>query len=658
MKSQYKLALLCAWLLIFSCAKDAQQIEDKIEELKGVHLLGNIADVFDEDIEEAFVNPPSITLEDGQSLDLYTKYHNYYFGGDTIRLRSYALTPDGGFDLPLSTTIRVPKSGHFELNIHNNLPVDADRYYWFFMEINDTNLGYLNAGTVSADFNTAFTELWTAEFTRRNNSRLDSIPADFEGSPITVEEPDDSWEVTTASGTTLVFEKTFNVMQQVEQIYVYENFSTGGDHNIPHHFNTTNMHTHGWHVSPDQDNIFLTVAPENDTTHSYDINDHQAGTFWYHPHVHGATGIQVASGMAGALIVDEDPEVLKDYPELAAASSPEHEKIMLIDQLTYDPLNGEVNDFNVLMWVGLDSLYGSGVKGTTINGRIKPVMQLYPGEVQRWRMIHKGFRTTLALDFPEDQLEVLRISVDGIMFDDPEEIGSVHMAPGNRVDVVVKAKPDVAPGTRISIKSANYNPECEYFATDAACNDYDSDTLEGLFTVEVTGSGPEMQMPASLPPRAPELQADISEAELSGERVTDFSIAPDDQGVNQFMVNGKVFDYDRVDEVMILDSADQWHVTGFGQGHPYHIHINPFQVWSFNGRDLDKPQWRDVMYVQQADTGAYIRSRYVEYLGDFVIHCHILDHEDQGMMQHVRIAPAGSDPVGLDPKLTYPAASN
>jgi len=649
MKPTHALAVL-SLLVVFSCAKKTTPEEHDMQE--GVHFLGKLADVFDGDIEEDFANPESITLKDGDVLDLYTKYHNYYFGGDTIRLRSYSLTENGGFDLPVSTTIRTPQSGHFELNIHNNLPEDADRYYWFYMDIDDTNLGYLNGGTVSADFASAFTNMWNTEFARRGNIRLDTIPQGFEGATIDVVSANDTWEIT-ANDTTLIFEKTFNVLQQVEQIYVYEDFDVGGSHNTPHHFNTTNMHTHGWHVSPDQDNIFLTVAPENDTTYRYDIKDHQAGTFWYHPHVHGATGIQVASGMAGALIVDEDPEVMKDYPELAAASDKAHEKIMLFDQLTYDPANGEVNDFNVLMWVGLDSLYGNGVKGTTINGKIKPKMKMYPGEVQRWRMIHKGFRTTVALDFPTgDSLEVLRISVDGIMFDSPEDLSSVHLAPGNRVDLLVKAHPEMQQGKRIEIKSTGYIGSCEYFPDDANCNADNESQLETLMTILIDGTGDEMQMPTTLPPRASELQANIEVDELMGERTTLFDISG-----GEFKVNGLEFDFDRVDEVMLLDSADQWKVSSSAtQAHPYHIHINPFQVWSYNGRDVKRPQWRDVMLV--GDTAAYIRSRYVEYMGDFVIHCHILDHEDQGMMQHVRIAGEGADPVGLDPNLTYPAKNN
>lgn len=642
-------------LLAMGCNDDGKKLPKKPVKITGVNFLGATAKVSLTAPEETFENPPSVTLRDGQTLDLYTKYNDYDFAGDRIKLRSYALSADGGFDLPISTTIRVPKSGHYGLNVINDLPEDANRYYWFYMANNEGNIDLLNQGAVSEPLDSELQVLWSKELARRggNSKWLDSLPKDLLGAKIDAIEQNSLWEVI-ADGDTLIFEKTYNVLQADTALFVYKRFDIGGNHNIPHNFNTTNMHTHGWHVSPAQDNIFLKVLPENDTLYAYDIEDHQAGTFWYHPHVHGATGIQVASGMAGALIVDEDPEVLKNYPALAAASDSIHEKVMLFDQLTYDPLTGEVNDFKVMMWVGLNSDYSSGVHGTTINGKVRPVLKMYPGEVQRWRMIHKGFRTSLAMDFPEDKLEVLRIAVDGIMFDAPQSIGSIHMAPGNRVDVLVKAKTNLATGTRIGVKSTGYDPECEYFTGDDKCNAYYSDTLQSLLTVEIAGSGDEMNIPTDLPPRAPELIKDVSEDELMGQRETDFLIATKD-GRTQFMVNGEEFAHNRVNETLLLDSADQWRIKGGMQGHPYHIHINPFQVWNFNGRDLDKPMWKDVAYIKDTVDGAYLRSRYVNFVGDFVLHCHILDHEDQGMMQFIRISPNLTDSVtaGLGP-LTYP----
>ncbi|MEM9024941.1 MAG: multicopper oxidase domain-containing protein, partial [Bacteroidota bacterium] len=74
--------------------------------------------------------------------------------------------------------------------------------------------------------------------------------------------------------------------------------------------------------------------------------------------------------------------------------------------------------------------------------------------------------------------------------------------------------------------------------------------------------------------------------------------------------------------------------------HPYHIHVNPFQVTQFEGKTVNPPIWKDVIMVQSPatpTTKTLIRSRYTRYWGDFVLHCHILHHEDEGMMQRIRI---------------------
>src|SRR5262249_47264204 len=107
----------------------------------------------------------------------------------------------------------------------------------------------------------------------------------------------------------------------------------------PHGFNTTNLHTHGLHVSPNgnSDNIFLAVDPlvKKQVTYKFAIPaDHPAGTFWYHSHKHGSVGYQLASGMAGALIVEGGQDV---YLKSKGINT---EKIMLFQQITYRLLPG------------------------------------------------------------------------------------------------------------------------------------------------------------------------------------------------------------------------------------------------------------------------------------------------------------------------------
>ena len=99
----------------------------------------------------------------------------------------------------------------------------------------------------------------------------------------------------------------------------------------------------------------------------------------------------------------------------------------------------------------------------------------------------------------------------------------------------------------------------------------------------------------------------------------------------EFRVNGKVFDPDRVDETLKLDAVEEWTLTSKIGSHPYHIHVNPFQVV-----EGGEPVWRDTILVRSKQP-VVMRSRYTRYTGKFVLHCHILDHEDKGMMQIIEV---------------------
>ncbi|MDO4637584.1 MAG: multicopper oxidase domain-containing protein [Lautropia sp.] len=135
----------------------------------------------------------------------------------------------------------------------------------------------------------------------------------------------------------------------------------------------------------------------------------------------------------------------------------------------------------------------------------------------------------------------------------------------------------------------------------------------------------------------------------------------------QFQINGKEYSPGETLNLK-LGRVQDWVLKSLNGGHPYHIHVNPFQIVSIidpQGRDVSgfdvpdtyggdgqvdtqfrglKGVWKDTIFVKsingQAERGQYtitVRTRYQRYTGDFVLHCHILDHEDEGMMQHVRI---------------------
>ncbi|MGQ0558418.1 MAG: multicopper oxidase family protein [Sphingosinicella sp.] len=148
----------------------------------------------------------------------------------------------------------------------------------------------------------------------------------------------------------------------------------------------------------------------------------------------------------------------------------------------------------------------------------------------------------------------------------------------------------------------------------------------------------------------------ISETEVTGYREAVLNILEPPltrEGTLFFHMNGQPYDHSRIDAMLPLGAVEQWHVTSLNGGHPMHIHVNPFQVVSITdsqGRDVADPnspafdadyagligEWKDTVFVKEGHR-AIFRTRYERFVGDFVIHCHILFHGDHGMMQNLRI---------------------
>ena len=377
----------------------------------------------------------------------------------------------------------------------------------------------------------------------------------------------------------------------------------------PHHFNTTNFHLHGSHVSPDgiADNVMRRMEPGQ----SYDVEiaiprDHTRGTYWYHPHHHGGADIQIASGMAGAVILEGDFDAV---PEIARAQ----ERTLVLGQVVFDHL-GTVEDFGTLF-------PETATRFLSVNGQRMPTIQLRPGEVQRWRLLNAGYQDTLLVGLEGHTFHA--IAYDGIALAGVERQETLVMAPGQRADVLVQAG---APGTYV-----------------LAGLPYDSGypSPAGPMARVVVGGAPQpMSLPTTLPPGP--LPA-IRDAELTGTRGMTFSARmpeADSAGHWQefsFLIDGRHFDHARIDQRVRLGAVEEWTVTNLHvHSHVFHIHTNPFQVTKINGRPEPRLLWRDTAIVPRQGSLTF-RSRFLDYTGKFMLHCHMMNHEELGMMQMVEV---------------------
>jgi FtsP/CotA-like multicopper oxidase with cupredoxin domain/peroxiredoxin len=424
----------------------------------------------------------------------------------------------------------------------------------------------------------------------------------------------------------------------------------------PHDLFTTNLHTHGLHVSPegDSDNIFREVPPGASFQYTYTIPaDHPSGTFWYHPHKHGSVAYQMANGMAGALIVEGNGAAgkvqdLEAIPEIASA----RERILVLQQLILGQENG-------VGWVDPNDVYQeppnpSAYCTTAINGIVMPTFTMHPKEVERWRFIHAGREGRLLLGWYNKRGGRLRnipffeISVDGLATGKLTARRGFSLYPGDRMDVLIKA-----PGG-----SGTY-----YLCArqeDESVPGQERLILKHLAKLVVQGAERDMNLPvpAQLVRCRPFEPIDAAECKVKRDIVLDY-----DDAKKFFHINDISFSKQAGLDRPALGGAEEWTLTAANtapsalEPHPLHIHVNPFylvRVENVATRAVTQlDEWHDT-YLLEKGQKLTIRMRFRDFAGKTVLHCHTLVHEDQGMMRTIRIVDPERPDADLDraPRLT------
>jgi len=401
------------------------------------------------------------------------------------------------------------------------------------------------------------------------------------------------------------------------------------DHNTPHHFNTINLHTHGLHVSPSQDDVLTPIPPGTSKTYVYDIPaNHPCGTFWYHAHKHGSTAMHLMSGMAGLIIVEGEVD---NDPGVAEAAQLDFviQEINLkgLSDLNADPsATYEVPDYTT------KSPFAAGDSFFIVNGAFFPELTVNPGRTIRLRILNGSTRNTMPISVPGAQLTV--ISLDGITLPQPLTLDTIRLAPANRADVVLRFD---EPGTFTVRKE-------EFKNGGGAAN-----PEQGLALIRVQGEAFNLPLPSgnlTTPAQLPTIQpGEVTESRdlVYAVSQTGGPLIGGQEGPN-FTIDGVRFDPNVVNQTILLNSVIEWTLMNTsGAWHSHHIHINPFQVFEtsngmLNGFPLTEPVWLDTVDIPPMGFVKF-RSRYPDFIGKYVQHCHILTHEDIGMMQIVEVVP-------------------
>jgi len=363
----------------------------------------------------------------------------------------------------------------------------------------------------------------------------------------------------------------------------------------------TTIHWHGLHLPFTSDGSpFHPVEPGEQYDYTFTIRPGTAGTYWYHPHPHHRTGYQIAKGLYGAIIVRAADDPLSSLTEKLIVLSDNRfagdGSIDLPGSLTPD---GTIDREN-------------GREGDVIfvNGAVMPTIRIRAGEVQRWRVINASAARVYRLAIPGHKL--LHVGSDGGLFERAVEVDEIVVANAERVELLVRGVG--APGSRAALHALPYDRYIPQ-TRPATWN-----RTRELLTLEYTKQSPvaAAPIPAVLRP----IPA------LDTTRVTARRVMVLTQG----MINGQLMDPTRVDVGAMLDATEIWEIENLvGMDHPFHLHGFQFQVLDRDGVPEPFRSWKDVVNVPKHGTARFV-VRYANYPGKWMFHCHILDHEDHGMM--------------------------
>jgi suppressor of ftsI len=408
-----------------------------------------------------------------------------------------------------------------------------------------------------------------------------------------------------------------------------------------------NLHFHGLTVSPREpgDDVLTMLAGPGTNLH-YVVHvpkDQEPGLYWYHPHVHGHTNYQVGeSGMSGAIVVEG---LTHHLPGLAKMT----QRVIVVratgiggddapmDMSGTDEANAPSTDAIQPQFSNTQPCSFKDGLTVTLNGVHHPVIPIAPREKQFFRVVNATGHKTLRLEVEGEKLEV--VAIDGFALDSypgtppTETVGSVTIPPAGRAEFVVTGP---ASG-RARFRTLCYNTG----------PDGDPDPhvwLAELVAPKHSQGGDFSNAPLTVGEPLPANVYDTGLPAPSAKRLVVMS----ENAKPRFFINGKSFSMkDPPMFVVHTGTTEEWRIQNVTyEIHDFHIHQIHFLVESINGVKLVHPHWADSVIVPHrtgigkngvpGEVVLLMDFRDPVIRGEFLFHCHILDHEDQGMMAKIQ----------------------
>jgi FtsP/CotA-like multicopper oxidase with cupredoxin domain len=395
--------------------------------------------------------------------------------------------------------------------------------------------------------------------------------------------------------------------------------------------NMTNLHFHGLHVSPEspQDDVLTMMAMPGDALdYKVEIPAYAApGLYWYHTHPHGESARQDLDGMSGAVIVEG---IDRYYPQVRDL----RERVLILRDQDLEHSAASLRE-QILRRVGVTSPpCGTATEQKpervfTLNGEIRPRIPINSGERQFWRIVNASPDLYADLQLSSGQFEIVALDGMPLSYHDPHrstrKVDHVLVPPAGRVEAIVVGAPSDSQPT-LSTRCVDTGPDGDPNPA-MVIADVGAPTENSPVRTVVDSGGPVAHDEVTKPL--------LHQLEASK---PDFTVAFTEDK-NGFYINGRKFSM-KDDPLLRVQVGGMQHwriVNSTREVHPFHIHQVHFLAYAENQVRSDFPEWLDTVNVPYGAT--------VDLIMDFtdpiikgmsLFHCHLLSHEDKGMMAKIQ----------------------
>lgn len=391
----------------------------------------------------------------------------------------------------------------------------------------------------------------------------------------------------------------------------------------------TTMHWHGLHVSAKNDGgPHQEIIPSTTWSPSFKVRNN-AGTFWYHPHGAGQTEQQVSKGLAGLFIVKDGAEAALILPRTYGVD----DIPIIVQSKSFDALN------QVAIATDMDT-------ALFVNGTLNPYWNA-PAQVMRFRLLNASSLRTYNFGFSKGQT-FYQIATDGGLKDTSIALTRLKLSPGERAEILVNFSGMI--GQTIYLKSFGSELPTGIYGADTVgigndtIHEYYDNMLNGadfnllqLNIVAQTGS-PVTILPTSLVPYTPINAMDATNYRtIVMDTIRLLPIDKPNRAEGPFGLNYQTFNMDSINQVVHLNTIEIWTLINKTLvAHPFHIHDIQFNVIEKSGMPPQPSEtgWKDVVLVLPGDSVKFITrfETFADNTTPYMYHCHLLHHEDDGMM--------------------------